>query len=120
MPYIHEFSSGYYLINGLFIEASSSVSVPKIHDYLYAELQDNYYKQSKAPILFRHISGNSHFRVEPSSTVGPDIMQVPKSIVETFDAIETVGTDQFLISKPTHAQTIVDMSPMQINTIDTR
>ena len=117
MPYIHEFSSGYYLINGLFVEATDRISVPKIHDYLYAQIQDEYYDQAAVPILIRHVSGNSHFRVEPSSDVGPDIMQVPTSIVETFDTDATVGTDQFLLSKPSYSETIVNMSSMQIRKI---
>lgn len=117
MPHIHEFSSGYYLINGLFVVETDSVSVPKIHDRLYAQIQEDYYDQAPVPILFRHTAGNSHFRVEPSGSIGPEIMQVPTDIVDTFESDATVGTDQFLISKPSYSETIVTMSSMHIRKI---
>lgn len=116
MPQIHEFSDGYYLVSGLFVEPSDTISIPVIQDHVYGQLQDGYYKEHSTPILFRHNGTQYHFRIEPRDGVRSDTIEMPFEVVEEM-GIETVPNEQeFLMAKPGHAQTIVELSNPSIGT----
>jgi len=110
MPNIHEFSDGYYLVNGFYVEPTEDASSPRIQDHIYAQLQDQYYGEMSTPILFRHNGTKYHFRIEPSDGVRSDTIEMPFEVVEEM-AVETVPVEeQFLMAKPGHARTIVELA----------
>jgi len=114
MPHIQNFSDGYYLIDGLFVEPNDRISAPKIQDYLYAEIQDEYYGEQAVPILFRHNGANYHFRIEPAEGVQSNTVEMPFSVVNELDLQPVPSEEQFLLTKPGHARTIIDMSSPDI------
>lgn len=110
MPQIHEFSDGYYLVNGLYVEPTEDASSPRIQDHVYAQLQDEYYGQMSTPILFRHNGTKYHFRIEPADGVRSDTIEMPFEVVETMDVDHVPSEEQFLMAKPGHAKTIVELA----------
>ena len=110
MPNIHAFSSGYYLVDGFFIEPNDDVSAPKIQDHVYAKLQDEYYGETSTPILFRANGANYHFRIEPADGVRSDTIEMPFNVVEEIEVDEVPSEQQFLMAKPKHAQMVVDLA----------
>lgn len=110
MPNIHEFSDGYYLIDGLYVEPTEDVTVPRIQDHVYGDIQDSYYGQMSTPILFRHNGTKYHFRIEPSDSVCTDTIEMPFGFVEEMSIDHVPSMQQFLMAKPGHARTIVDLA----------
>lgn len=118
MPDIHEFSDGYYLINGFYVEPVEDASAPRIQDHIYGQLQEQYYGEMATPILFRHNGTKYHFRIEPAYGVRSDTIEMPFEVVEEM-AIETVPVEeQFLMAKPGHAKTIVELANPRIGMSD--
>lgn len=110
MPDIHNFSDGYYLVNGFYVEPTEDASSPRIQDHIYGQLQEEYYGQMSTPILFRHNGTKYHFRIEPADGVRSDTIEMPFEVVEEM-SVETVPIEeQFLMAKPGHAKTIVELS----------
>lgn len=110
MPDIHEFSDGYYLINGFYVEPVEDASSPRIQDHIYGQLQEQYYGEMATPILFRHNGTKYHFRIEPADGVRSDTIEMPFEVVEEMQ-VETVPVEeQFLMAKPGHAKTIVELA----------
>lgn len=110
MPYVHEFSDGYYIVDGLYVEPSEYSSSVRIQDHIYEYLQEEYYGEQNAPVLFRHNGTKCHFRIEPADDVRSDTIEMPFEIVDKM-SVETVPIEeQFLMAKPGHAQTIVDLA----------
>lgn len=110
MPHIHNFSDGYYLVNGFYVEPVEEASSPRIQDHIYGRLQEEYYADMATPILFRHNGTKYHFRIEPSDSVRSDTIEMPHDVIEEMD-VETVPVEeQFLMAKPGHAKTIVELS----------
>jgi hypothetical protein len=118
MPDIHEFSDGYYLINGFYVEPVEGASAPRIQDHIYAQLQEQYYGKMATPILFRHNGTKYHFRIEPADGVRSDTIEMPFEVVEEMQ-VETVPVEeQFLMAKPGHAKTIVELANPSIGMSD--
>jgi len=110
MPNIHTFSDGYYLVDGLYVEPKEGISSVYIQDHLYARLQDEYYGKMATPILFRHNGAKCHFRIQPADGVPTDTIEVPFEIVDEMGVGHVPTEEQFLMAKPGHARTIVDLS----------
>lgn len=110
MPEIHEFSDGYYLVNGLHVEPTESETSVRIQSNVYGHLQDEYYGQVSTPILFRHNGTKYHFRIIPSDGVRTDTIEMPFQVVEQMSVDHVPIEEQFLMAKPGHAKTIVDLA----------
>jgi hypothetical protein len=114
MPHIHNFSDGYYLVNGLYVEPRADLPAPRIQDHVYAQLQEQYYEQIQTPILFRHNGTKYHFRIQPADGVRTDTIEMPASVVDEMSVDHIPSEEQFLMAKPGHAQTIVDLASPDI------
>lgn len=116
MPYIHSFSDGYYLVNGFYVEPTNTKHPPRIQDRVYEILQDQYYGDASIPILFRHNGAQYHFRIEPADTVRTDTIEIPSDVVDEMAVDHVPSEQQFLMAKPGHARTIVELSDTNMET----
>lgn len=108
-PNVHLFSDGYYLVDGLYVVPDETVTSPTLNEHLYDYLTDHTGDES-TPVLLRHSEAKYHFRVLQSDSVPSASMIVPFDIASKM-SVDTMPTvEQFLLAKPGHAQTIVDMS----------
>jgi hypothetical protein len=112
MPHIHEFSDGYYLVNGLFVEPTETTSV-RIQDHIYGQLQEQFYGSTGTPILFRHNETNCHFRIEPADSIRSDTIEMPFDIVDQMDIGPVPSEQDFLMPKPSHTETIAEYTRTQ-------
>jgi hypothetical protein len=110
MPQIYQFSDGYYLVNGFYVEPTEDASSVRIQDHIYAHLQEEYYGNMSTPILFRHNGTKYHFRVEPADGVRSDTIEMPFEVVEEMSVEHVPSEEQFLMAKPGHAKTIVELA----------
>lgn len=114
MPHIHNFSDGYYLVNGFYVEPSDDASRPQIQRRVHDILLDEYYDDMTTPILFRHNGTKYHFRIEPATNVRSDTIEMPFEVVEEMAVDHVPSEQQFLMAKPGHAKTIVELASPQI------
>lgn len=112
-PTLRTFSEGYYLVEDLFIETSSDSTVPKVHEYFYEVLQDEYYQDEQTPILFHHMRTQSYFGTRPVDDVPLDVIELPVDMADELNLdVEEGGysEEQMLLTKPGHAQRIYSLS----------
>lgn len=110
LPKIHPFSSGYFLIEGIYVEPSEDVSVPMIQDHVYAFIQDNYYESRPTPILLRHSGSEYHFEIHPSENVRIDTIEMPFKMVDDMNLDRFPAEEQFLLAKPRHSHNLYQLS----------
>lgn len=118
LPDIREFSEGYYLVRGFFVEPSERVHEPLVNEQTYAWLQEQYYRERSTPILFRKNDAGYHFEIHPREDVAIDVIQMP------FELVDDLGLDlppeetPLMMAKPRHAHNLYRMSNPDTTTIE--
>lgn len=120
MPQIHTFSDGYYLVNGFYVEPSEDVQKPVMQDHVYATLQEQYGDSHSSPVLFRHAATQYHFQIDPAEHVRSDTIEMPYTVVDQLDLDYVPSDEQFLMAKPGHAETIIEMTNTDTTHVDDR
>lgn len=105
-PVISNFNDGYYLVDGIYVEPDENVNVPKINDYDYGVIQEDFYGDVQCPILFKHQNSKYYFRVEPSGNVPAGTLHLPHHVVSDLEIDTPPSREQFLLAKPGHAKTL--------------
>jgi hypothetical protein len=108
---LHEFSSSYWLVEGLFVEPDERSSVPKINERVYAQIQHHYYENRPTPILFKLVEAGYHFEVHPSESVQAGTVEMPFEIADDLDISPFPSESQFLLSKPHYSHALYRLAP---------
>lgn len=109
-PHVNEFSAGYYLLDGLFVEPTDEVDVPQVQEHVYAHLQNEYYEARRTPMLLRHNTAEYHFRIRPDEGTPFDTIRMPFEMVDDLDLDVVPDEEQFLLAKPRHAHNLYQLS----------
>lgn len=117
-PDVHTFSSGYYLVDGMFVTPSETTDVPIVQDHLYGLWQREIYEQRSVPMLFRHNETGNHFQIRPSESVRIDTIEMPFEMVDAMNLSRFPNDEQFLMAKPRHAHNLQQMSQTNPSIID--
>lgn len=108
MPQVHEFSDGYYLLDGLYVEPSDAVTEPVIQSAVYETLRRELLGD-EMPLLFRHNNTQYHFRIAPSDNVRSDTIEMPFAVVDQMELQHVPAEEQFLLAKQSHATVINEL-----------
>ena len=111
-PTLTSFSNGYYLVEDLLVQPTDEIETPKIHEYFYELIQDNYYGDQPTPMLFKNPESQFYFDVEPATGLATDAMEIPRGFFENFDEADAHTSDEMLLAKPGHAQRIYNFSEL--------
>ena len=111
-PTLTSFSNGYYLVEDLLVQANDEIETPQVHEYFYELIQNNYYGDQPAPILFKHPNTEFYFDVQPTTGLPTDAMHVPSAFLEEFDVEDQHTSDELLMAKPGHASRIYSFAEL--------
>lgn len=112
-PQIHEFSNGYWICEGVFVEPDDSVSNPMINEHLYVHLQERYYRNKSVPIYMKGTESDYHFIVHPDEGTPFDTIRMPFEMVDDMDIGRPPTEVQLLVAKPDHAFNISSIQRTQ-------
>jgi len=113
LPEIYSFSSGYCLVEGMYVQPIEDTQTPLVHDHLYAYLQDQVYGDTSTSMLLRHNDARYHFQIHPSNGTRIDTIEMPFELVDRMDLDRFPDEEQFLIAKPDHAKNLYNLSTLR-------
>lgn len=106
LPTVYEFSSGYYMVRGFYVQPDDTISRPVINERTYGWLQEEYYQGHATPIVFRKNDTGHHFAIEPGDDVAVDVIEMPFDLVDDLNLDIPPAETMLMMAKPRHARTV--------------
>lgn len=82
LPSVMEFSSGYYVIDDMYVEPINNVSRVSMEPALYEYIRSDVYEGSRTPITIKY--GDTHYTVRPEAGVPIDTLAVPPGVLKSL------------------------------------